>query len=107
MKIALLLVLVAVIVGAVLFSREYKQIRRGIDCGMQANTAASIALRRDKGAMRDEVRAAMSGTDFKIRSAAQVESMLDVVYVRAQGAAHCLDLRVRWIDGGTGYRPAP
>ncbi|NHZ36974.1 hypothetical protein [Massilia rubra] len=85
MKKALLLVLVAVIVGGVLFARVYKENRRSIDCGMQANTVAGIALRRDKGATRDEVRAAMSGTDLKTRSAAQVESMLDAVYVHGTG----------------------
>ncbi|UOD30033.1 hypothetical protein INH39_32590 [Massilia violaceinigra] len=85
MKIALLLVLVAVIVGGVLFTRVYKENRRSIDCGMQASIVAGIALRRDKGATRDEVRAAMSGTDLKNRSSAQIESMLDAVYVHGIG----------------------
>lgn len=85
MKIALLFVLVAVIAGGVLFARVYQENRRRIDCGMQANTVAGIALRRDKRATRDEVRAAVSGTDSKARSAAQLESMLDAVYVHGIG----------------------
>lgn len=85
MKIFLLLVLVALVVGGVLFSKVVKENSRSIDCGMQASTAAGIAMRRDKGATREEMLAELSGTEFKNRTPAQIAFMLDAVYVHGIG----------------------
>lgn len=85
MKIALFLLIAALVVGGVLFARVYKENRLSIDCGKQAGTVGIVALRRDEGATREQARAHLATPDFQAYSAAQVEAMLDAVYVDGIG----------------------
>lgn len=84
-KLVLALIIVAIIVCGVLFARVYQENRRSIDCGMKAGSVAGIALHRDKGATREEARALLSRPGFGDYSAAEIESMLDAVFVHGIG----------------------
>lgn len=85
MKIVLLLVIAALIIGGVLFHRVYKENRRSIDCGMHAANVAMIALKRDKGATREQARAEMGVPPFDTYSPEQREAVLDAVYLHGVG----------------------
>jgi hypothetical protein len=108
MKIVLLLIVVAVIVCGVLFARVYRENRRSIDCGMHATSVAIVALHRDKGETREQVRAMMDSPNFGAYSAAhtpaQIETMLDAVFVHGVGKSveEIRNLAYQQCDQGSG-----